>query len=346
MSGTKTKYVKSSIYILFSISFLPVIKITAQNVGIGLTNPQQALSVKGGMNIDQTNLNNGNIGNNVLRFGDNSGEAIGSARTAFSSNQYGLDFYTASIKRMVISNSGDVGIGTNTPGFPLNFPNSYGDKISLWGDAGFHYGFGIQGNLLQIYTDDVASDIAFGHGRSDVFFEKLRIKGNGALSINGNTGNAGQVLQSNGDSSPSWKTMGSIIETHYRYPSQFSAYEGTLGLGATLVFTSLTFNITVTKKSRLIISASLWGYNGGCFGCGYRAAAINIRINGINLVSNINGLAQLVTPNDASDNVVISNLFYDVLPGACTIEFIAQHSYGGDIYLYSKYATIAVLPID
>ena len=74
--------------------------------------------------------------------------------------------------------SGAVSAGT------LGFPNSLGDKISLWGDmAGDHYGLGIQGGLLQIYTIDDVSDIAFGYGRSDGLTETMRIKGNGQLNV-------------------------------------------------------------------------------------------------------------------------------------------------------------------
>ncbi len=81
------------------------------------------------------------------------------------------------------SNSGNVGIGTSTPGFPLNFGNSLGDKISLWGNSGAHYGFGVQSGLLQIHSDAQAADIAFGYGSSGTFNETMRIKGNGLLMV-------------------------------------------------------------------------------------------------------------------------------------------------------------------
>src|SRR6185503_79943 len=89
-------------------------------LGIGGIDPQQVLSVNGGMNIDQANLNNGAIDNYVLRFGSNSGEAIGSGRIGGSDNLYGLDFYTGSVKRVAITNGGNVGIGTNSPAFKLD----------------------------------------------------------------------------------------------------------------------------------------------------------------------------------------------------------------------------------
>jgi hypothetical protein len=83
--------------------------------------------------------------------------------------------------------SGNVGIGITGPGFPLSFADSLGDKISLYGQSGSHYGFGIQGSLLQIYTDFSSSDIAFGYGRSGSFNETMRIKGNGSLEQAGST---------------------------------------------------------------------------------------------------------------------------------------------------------------
>jgi hypothetical protein len=85
-------------------------------VGISTTaGPQQYLSVHGGVNIDQANLNaglinNGNTNSYGLTFGSSSGEGIASERVA-GANQYGLDFYTSFNKRMSITQSGFVGIG-------------------------------------------------------------------------------------------------------------------------------------------------------------------------------------------------------------------------------------------
>jgi hypothetical protein len=158
----------------------------AGNVGLGGATPQQTLSLNGGMNVDQSGLNTGTV-NNALTFGSNagatSGEGIGSIRTNGYSDSYGLNFYTDFGKRMTIVNNGNVGIGTATPGFPLSFADSLGDKISLWGQSGNHYGFGIQQNLFQIYSSGISADIAFGYGESTNFTQTVRFNADGKVVI-------------------------------------------------------------------------------------------------------------------------------------------------------------------
>ena len=90
--------------------FFVWIKIAAQNVGIGVTNPDVNLTILKDIRIDAENANNGSI-NNSIRFGsDPSGEYILSKRTS-GNNQYGLDFFTAGRSRISIGNNGDIFIG-------------------------------------------------------------------------------------------------------------------------------------------------------------------------------------------------------------------------------------------
>ena len=167
---------------LTSLTILVLIThISAQKVGIGTVSPQQRLSVDSTLVIDQGAFDDGT--KPALRLGGGSGEAIGSRRFAGGINPFGIDFWTNNTKRMVLSNGGNLGIGETSPGFPLNFSSTLGDKISLYGNTGSHYGFGIQSNTLQIHGDGANADVAFGYGNSASFVERMRIKGNGSVGI-------------------------------------------------------------------------------------------------------------------------------------------------------------------
>ncbi|MFT3795026.1 hypothetical protein [Flavobacterium sp.] len=86
--------------------------------------------------------------------------------------------------RMVLGPTGNLGLGNFNPGYPLQFGNTLGDKIGLWGaSSGNHYGIGIQDYLFQLYTGGSGDDIAFGYGHSAAFFENMRIKGTGNVGI-------------------------------------------------------------------------------------------------------------------------------------------------------------------
>lgn len=68
-------------------------------------------------------------------------------------------------------------------GFSINFPSTVGDKISLYGESGTHYGFGIQGSLLQIHTSTAGDNIALGYGSSASFTERARIINEGEIGM-------------------------------------------------------------------------------------------------------------------------------------------------------------------
>lgn len=92
---------------------------------------------------------------------------------------------TAPSSRLLVNSAGNIGIGETSPGFPLNFPSTLGDKISLYGNGGNHYGLGISNNTLQIHTSVSSADIAFGYGQSTNLTETMRIKGTGDVIVSG-----------------------------------------------------------------------------------------------------------------------------------------------------------------
>jgi len=91
-----------------------------------------------------------------------------------------------------------VGIGNSNPNAPLAFPAVLGKKITLYPGATGDVGFSVAGNRLQIYSDNSNADVAIGYDAGGTFNERFAIKPTGALAVNGNTGNAGQILRSNG----------------------------------------------------------------------------------------------------------------------------------------------------
>ena len=183
--------------------------LVAQNVGIGLSTPTAKLSIS----ANGTELT-GTAASNTFKtlagiLGSTAGSELSLANFGFSStnnSSLGIRAYRSSAGTDWTSTSlliehdvdntarvngtflalgafGNVGIGTTTPGFPLSFAPTLGDKISLWSNSTNSYGFGIQSSLLQIHTDISAADIAFGYGSSAAFTEVMRIKGNGNVGI-------------------------------------------------------------------------------------------------------------------------------------------------------------------
>ncbi len=168
-----------------ALSFLFISTIAhAQNVGIGTTVPTATIDVMRGTASGGTaqlrgtthvsHFNYSTTENTFIRAGKDSGNVI-----------------------LNDIPGGRVGVGTASPGFPLSFPNTVGDKISLWGSSGAHYGFGIQGSLLQIHSAGSNDHIAFGYGSSNAFTETMRIKGDGSVGIGTSTPNASAQLEMN-----------------------------------------------------------------------------------------------------------------------------------------------------
>ncbi len=115
-------------------------------VGINTTSPGAQLDVAGNMYaeqslwVDEAGANTGSKSPGLFFGANGTGEAIASKRTS-GTDQYGLDFYTASTNRMTISNTGSVGIATNNPGSTIDvkgsvhFRSLFPVQVLLWEQA-------------------------------------------------------------------------------------------------------------------------------------------------------------------------------------------------------------------
>ena len=166
--------------LLFFISGIPNTRIVSQNVGIGATNPEYKLDIAGRARLRHVSDANtaglwfNNFANIPYTFAGMRSDTI-----------WGL--YENGFKFNFDMDNARLSIGSVIPQYPLVFSHTLGDKISLYGGGGApnadHYGLGIQGSLMQLFTPTSTSDIAFGYGRSAAFTERMRIKGNGNVGI-------------------------------------------------------------------------------------------------------------------------------------------------------------------
>ncbi|UEG48821.1 hypothetical protein LK994_09250 [Ferruginibacter lapsinanis] len=147
-------------------------------MGIGVPLPLESFQVNGNIKLGN-NQTWGIEGDRLIKFGDADYVHIGEAGAD--------DMMELKASRYYFTN-GKIGIQTNNAQYPLTFADAVGDKISLWGGntsaTTNHYGLGIQGSLMQLFTNGASADIAFGYGRSGAFTEKYRMGNNGVLNIN------------------------------------------------------------------------------------------------------------------------------------------------------------------
>lgn len=195
----------------------PLSKLHVSSGATGMTpNAASLATIEGTSNIYYQAMSNGETG---LLFGTGGVSTNGGIIYNSGALTDGLTFRTGgNISRMNISSTGNVALGAFVPQYPLHFPSTNGDKITLWGGAGAHTGFGIQTNLLQIYTGGAADDIAFGYGESTSFTETMRIKNSGRIGIGTNAPNAKLQIDASSQSAPA-NTDGIILPKIDSFPA-------------------------------------------------------------------------------------------------------------------------------
>jgi len=159
------------------------------NVGIDTVAPQAKLHVRTNSWVGQPQImvdekDSADYARVTFKNGgSNKYWTVAGMANTVDTNSYFNIYHSTNSNLMVIKGDGKVALGNFSPPYPLSFPSTLGDKISLWGWYGPHYGMGIAPSLFQIHAANVNDDIGFGYGSSGAFTENMRIKGTGLVGI-------------------------------------------------------------------------------------------------------------------------------------------------------------------
>jgi hypothetical protein len=203
---------------------------SAGNVGIGTTSPATTLHARkdaaGGTTYAiYTDNGSGGAGTNVAGIGFANGGFMKSSITAAVYNNDFLAFNvggSGTTERMRIDASGNVGIGTSSPGQKLSVA---GSAIVTLGNSYFcytnDYGIGTpDSNGLQVFASN-GDVLRFGHRTGGTTFtEDMRIASNGNVGI-GTTSPATKFVVSNGGAGGLEFDTNGLIQSYNRSTSAY-----------------------------------------------------------------------------------------------------------------------------
>jgi hypothetical protein len=267
----------------------PDIYYSAGNVGIQRSAPTARLDVLGG-NWDVVN-GEGDVrigdGTTRLKFGIATGGGGTGAATIMEQGPIGaynvLALGTQGNKVLHVNGSTQrVGIGTDAPNAPLGFPAALGKKITLYPGATGDVGIGVASNRLQLYADNPNADVALGYDQAGVFNERFSVKPTGALAVNGNTGNSGQVLQSNGSGAAATWVSPTSVTYNNLYQATSTSTVTIAQAGAPALIPGLSQTVSVpTSQSRLLVSIVVPIEAVSCFACAGSQSVVAVYLDGV-----------------------------------------------------------------
>ena len=236
------------------------------------------------------------------------------------------------------SSGGNVGIGNSNPTYQLDISNRM--RIRSGGNNSVSAGLWLNNNANNLASfigmEDDTHVGFFGIGTGWKFGMNTQ---NGALKINGSEGTSGQVLVSNGSSAAAgYTTIGNVLVTDMRVGSGFVSINAFF---TDFHLPSLTHSITLTRRSKVIISANVSFGASFCVGCETAVGYFRLKIDGTLLTDQV----YAVTAN-ASGNASFGNFMWVLDPGVHSIDFYVRCSDGLVHSATPKYSSVIILPVD
>lgn len=224
------------------------------NIGIGTTNPGYRFTVSGTGDVAAFEATSGDIGIRIrntgsttnsafLNFDDSAGVA---GRIVYGHSNDSMVFATAAAERMRIDSSGNVGIGTASPGY----------KIDVTGTGFVSSDFRTDGNLgvgIAATVSTANSRVLQIHGGANPAEFRL------TNTTTGSTGSDGSIFQQNGNDLYFWNREASFISfgTSNSERMRLDA-SGNLGIGATTNLSTLTVNGSFASRSPSTVNAATY----------------------------------------------------------------------------------------
>lgn len=148
------------------------------------------------------------------------------------------------------------------------------------------------------------------------------------------------------DSAPAGSS--GLIQTSFR-AGELSNWSAQFGNGTKYDLTPLGHSISVSKRSRLIISAAAAVLGPTCaLPCNPAAGFLYVSVDG-NVDTNVTGYSSAITSLGALDvrTLTISNYMFDVMPGTHTVKFAIRHSVGtSGLKARPTYSSVIVIPLE
>ena len=303
----------------WSASGVNIYNSNAGNVGVGTNAPAYILDVNSRMRIRHNGTNTAGI---WLNKSDNTeGSFIGNV------NDTTLGFWgpagAGSYKAVIDVKNGAVGIGVLDPKVPLSFESSTGNKISLYGNNTTNvYGLGVQGGLLQVFSDNASSDIGFGYGSSTAFTERMRIKGNGNVGIGTNNPTATlDVVRGTGTDGTA-RFLGSQYASHFNYSTEEATYiRGGKAASEVFINDQGTGNVRIARL-------------GGNVGLGIDVPTAKLHVNGTMKLTDGTQGAKKVLTSDAAGNATWQN---QAFANTERFQFYRTHKTGNNNFVSTNY---------